>query len=496
MANEPSRKPSFSHRQRWGIFFSVLVSIGAVFALVVMVNYLGTRYYYRFLWNMQTRKELSSQTVNLIKNLTNDVSVVIYYNKNDQVYDLVKDLLDEYRNLNPDKISVRTVNYLVDLPAAAKIKEAYGNLMDPVVDSNAVIFASATGTNVVSGETLGQWVIEPLASEGEQKNFRKKLASFKGEACFTDAIFKTINGHPARAYFFEPLGSHHRLDGQDKFGYQKFKGELQNVNIDVTNLTDLHGSNAVPADCKLLILAPGPYSLDHEEAENVGKYLDHGGHLFALFSYMNRKLYSGLDPVLAKWGVAVGHDAVRDLENHYTDSGLDVVVKTFNKAHPAVNRLDGFYLQLVLPRTIGTTAKNDEMDSSAAKQLAWTGDKATTNETSVTTGKPVPLIVAVEKGDVKGIVDQGTTRIIAVGDSDFLDNQMIGSVQNKAFARYAAAWLVGPTQMLQGIGAQNIKEYTVKMTPAEAENIRWIFLAGMPGAILLLGGLVWLRRRR
>jgi hypothetical protein len=495
MANEPSRKPSFSLRQRWGIFFSVLVSISAVFALVVMVNYLGARYYVRFPWNMQTRKELSSQTVNLLKNLTNNVNVIIYYNKNDNLYDLVKGLLDEYKNLNHN-ISVRTVNYLRDPADAAKIKEAYGNLMDPLVDTNAVIFVSNSGTNVVSGETLGKFVYEPMASEGEQRNFRNKLASFNGEACFTDAIFKVINGRPVRAYFFEPLGSHYRLEDQDKFGYQKLKEELQNINIDVTNLPDLHGSNAVPADCKLLIIAPGPYSLDHDEADSVGRYLDHGGHLFVLFSYMNRKFYSGLEPVLARWGIAVGHDVVRDKENHYNNEGYDVVVKTFNKGHPAVNRLEGYYLDLVLPRTIGTTSKNDEMDSSAAKQLAWTGPQAMTNETSVTTGKPVPLIAAVEKGDVKGIVDQGTTRIIAAGDSDFLDNEMIGSVQNKAFARYAASWLVGQSQMLPGIGAQNIKEYTVKMTPAEAENIRWIFLAGMPGAILLFGGLVWLRRRR
>ena len=495
MATEPSRKPSFSLGQRWGIFFSVLVSIGAVFTLVVMMNYLGARYYVRFPWNMQTRKELSSQTVNLLKNLTNDVNVVIYYNKNDSLYELVKDLLDEYKNLNR-RISVRTVNYLVDHGDAVKIKEAYGDLMDQLVDTNAVIFTSANGTNVVSSEKLGQFVIEPVASDGEQREFRHKLSSFNGEACFTDAIFKAINGRPVRAYFFEPPGSRYRLEDADKFGYQKFKAELQNINIDVTNLADLHGSNAVPADCKLLIIAPGPYSLDHEEADNVGRYLDHGGHLFVLFSYMNRKFYSGLEPVLAKWGIAVGHDVVRDFENHYNAEGFDVVIKTFNKGHPAVNRLDGFYLDLVLPRTIGTTSKNDEMDSAAAKQLAWTGTKATTNETSVTTGKPVPLIAAVEKGDVKGIVDQGTTRIIAVGDSDFLDNEMIGSVQNKAFARYAAGWLVGPSQMLPGIGAQNIKEYTVKMTPAEAENIRWIFLAGMPGAILLFGGLVWLRRRR
>jgi len=40
-------QPSFSRGRRWAIFFSVLVSMVAVAAVVVMVNYLGARYFLR-----------------------------------------------------------------------------------------------------------------------------------------------------------------------------------------------------------------------------------------------------------------------------------------------------------------------------------------------------------------------------------------------------------------------------------------------------------------
>jgi LPXTG-motif cell wall-anchored protein len=33
------------------------------------------------------------------------------------------------------------------------------------------------------------------------------------------------------------------------------------------------------------------------------------------------------------------------------------------------------------------------------------------------------------------------------------------------------------------------------MTDSQTNAVRWLFLAGMPGAVLFLGGLVWLRRR-
>ena len=33
------------------------------------------------------------------------------------------------------------------------------------------------------------------------------------------------------------------------------------------------------------------------------------------------------------------------------------------------------------------------------------------------------------------------------------------------------------------------------MTQSQMTQLRWLFLAAMPGAVLFLGGLVWLRRR-
>jgi LPXTG-motif cell wall-anchored protein len=33
------------------------------------------------------------------------------------------------------------------------------------------------------------------------------------------------------------------------------------------------------------------------------------------------------------------------------------------------------------------------------------------------------------------------------------------------------------------------------MTESQMRKARWILLGGMPGAVLLLGALVWLRRR-
>ena len=173
----------------------------------------------------------------------------------------------------------------------------------------------------------------------------------------------------------------------------------------------------------MLIIA-GPDILTHSEVDNVRRYLGQGGRLFVLFSFTSRERNTGLEPLLADWGVAVGRNIVRDRKNYFSETGDDVVVNSFNKYHPVVSHLQGYSLELVLPRSIGTNSNNQGPDASAAQELAWTGPSTTVDDNPVITGRRFPLIAAVEKNEAKGITDQGTTRILVVGDSYLLDNQI------------------------------------------------------------------------
>ena len=109
----------------------------------------------------------------------------------------------------------------------------------------------------------------------------------------------------------------------------------------------------------------------------------------------------------------------------------------------------------------------------------------------------IPLMVAVEKGRIKGVnVGQGSTRLVVVGDSYFLDNQLIDQGDgNSDFAGLAVDWLLDRSHVLGQIGPRAIKVYKFTMTPTQMISVRWILLAAVPGAVLLLGLLVWFRRR-
>jgi hypothetical protein len=86
--------------------------------------------------------------------------------------------------------------------------------------------------------------------------------------------------------------------------------------------------------------------------------------------------------------------------------------------------------------------------------------------------------------------------MLVVGDSIFLANRQLDSAANRDFAGYAANWLLDRTQLLEGVGPRQVTEYKLIMSRSQLLRVQWLLLGGMPGAVLLVGSLVWLRRRR
>jgi hypothetical protein len=108
---------------------------------------------------------------------------------------------------------------------------------------------------------------------------------------------------------------------------------------------------------------------------------------------------------------------------------------------------------------------------------------------------PVPLAVAVERYSLKGVKDRGSTRILALGDSFMFSNEAIGNFANLEFASHALNWLLARNELLVNLAPRPIKDYKLNMTESQRASAGWILLAGMPGGVLLIGSMVWLRRR-
>ena len=498
MATEPHSKPSFSPYRKWGTGLHVLFLSLIVLSVVVMVNYISRDCFLRFHASTRTRLELSPRTVGLLRSLTNQVKVTLYYDTEDDkaFYGTVVDLLSEYRLVNP-RIKVQTVDYIRDYGLAQKVKAKYN--LSALTDKNLVIFDCGGKVKTVDGNRLADYVIEQLTNRasGEEKGlkFERKPVAFLGEIAFSGALLDVTNPKWLKAYFLQGHDEQQMDSGDEVWGYLKFASILQQ-NCITNEPLSLLGANAVPSDCSLLVIAGPKDIIPDAELDKIEQYLNQGGRLLALFSYASASKNIGLEGILAKWGVDVGHNVVTDPENSI--KGTDIKVSNFgNGKHPIINALLQSGLHLSLPRTVGRFKLQAEAaDAPRVDEIAFSGPNARVAG-GVARRPPFPLIVAVEKGAIKDVItERGSTRMVVVGDSVFLGNLQIDSAGNRDFASSAINWLLERTQLLGGVGPRPIMEYKIVMTQTQMHQAQWVLLGALPGCVLVLGGLVWLRRRR
>jgi len=487
MATHPKTQPSFSPSRRWKIGFNVVVRTILVLAVVVMANYLGGLFPGRFYLSSQTRVKLSPHTASILHSLTNHVTVTLYYDKQDDFYPAVIALLNEYRSANRN-ILVKTVDYVRDAGEAEKIKEQY-KLNSPT-DKNLIIFDCEGRTKIANGKALIQYAPGEISKD---KRLEFRPVAFRGEMMFTSILLAVINPKPLKAYFLEGHGEP-SLEDTSETGYLKFASILAQNYIQAQPL-QLLGDSFVPADCNLLVVAGPRKAFSNLELEKIDHYLSQSGRLLVLLNYASIQEPTGIENILKQWGVNVGADVVQDPKN--TTSGQDVIVYNFSQ-HPVVNPLTRLALQLILPRPVSRVDwQNPPADAPNVDELAFSGPDSVLAGERGETPRSYPLMAAVEQNAVKGVANpRGTMRMIVVGDSFFLGNRQIESGANRDFVGYAVNWLLDRPTLLEGIGPRPVTEFRLIMTRTQQRNVRWLLLGALPGSILMLGGLAWLRRRK
>jgi len=155
-------------------------------------------------------------------------------------------------------------------------------------------------------------------------------------------------------------------------------------------------------------------------------------------------------------------------------------------------------LRLILPRPVSRINwQNPPADAPKVDELAFSGPASILMNQRGLPPHSYPLMAAVEQNEVKGLATtHGGCRMVVVGDSLFLDNQLINNAANSDFVGYAVNWLLDRPTLLKGIGPRPVVEFRLVMTRQQQHQIRWLLLGALPSSVLMLGGLVWLRRRK
>lgn len=476
--------------------------------IVGLLNYLAvTRTVWRY--DLSTRKTdgLSPLTQQTLATLTNDIKVTILFDPLNDLYPHVRALLNDYAAQSP-YLQIQTIDYLRN-PSAAELTKARYQLGAGA--SELVIFDAGDRHRVVTAGELSVYNPEDTRAivSGEEREIRR--TGFSGEYHFTAALAALQESGETKACYLLGHGEHPPDSLEPLMGYARFlamlKGE-KNLVVETLNLAS--ATNQIPADCQLLIMAGPIAPMLESELAKVEAFLQRGGRMLVLLHPYVTGNPSGLEELLRRWGVDARASFAGD--EKFTMTTLDVLSKSFG-LHPTMAplRRAGGTLYFPLPRVVAPMPPNQmPADAPKADVLVETSEHGMTRSNlkdgNVAFDKvrdlrnyAVPLAVAVEKGGVSGVAaGRGTTRLVVIGDSTMMANETLDKpgerAGNREFANLVVSWLLDRPQAL-AIGPRPIREYRLSLTAREQQTLRWTLMAGLPGAVLLAGLVVWVRRR-
>jgi len=485
-----AQKPSFSSGRKWRIGFHVVVATLSAFALVVMANYLAARHSVRVDWSNAGANKLSASTLRVLAGLTNNVKVIVFFDRNEPLFGQVASMIKDYQ-LHCAKLDVEFIDYRY--PGRAEVIRRQYESTSPGDASRVIFDCNGRVRSVMAGE-LSDFAFTP------EKQIRR--TGFKGEQLFTSALVSLIAPRKTKAYFLTGHGEHDPQSAQDTDGYSRFAKMLVNNDVELAMLESLINHD-VPDDCGLLVIAGPKKRFATEELDRLDRYLMQGGRMFLLFPmYLGGDPLTGLESRLLNWNVQVGLDYVRDQDQSSAASAAELVTSHYG-GHAITKPLLRSSLELIVPRSISARPGGVRADAPKATEIIFTGERGyTVHPDGTGTGTierkgAIPLAVAVEKGGIQGVAsDRGATRMVVVGSSVSLANAVMLAGANADFANIAVNWLLSRDVILGDIPPRAIAEYRINVTKEQMRTLRWIFLAGAPGGALMLGGIVWIRRRK
>ncbi|MBZ0251887.1 MAG: GldG family protein [Candidatus Methylomirabilis sp.] len=450
---------------------SALYSVGVLAALVA-VNFIVKEKDVRKDLTANKIHSLSDKSLSILGELDQDLEIYGFYQEGEgQDFD---DLADMYGHASK-RLAFQKVNpeHRPDLAERYEVT-AYGS----------IIVAPKEGANKVK--------IEKATEED-----------------LTNAIVKVAGTEQKTIYFLTGHDEGSLEDQDSAKGLAMAKKEVEGENYKVQPLQLASPDYAIPADCAALVVAGPQRQMLAEELKAVDDYLAGGGK--ALF-LVDANTASGLEGVLAKYGVQVGADAIIGIQ---APSAIERLLNPNARPAPTLTQairnfgthkiVEDFRQPVVLQvvRSVRpaadarglavTTLGSTEGDSWAETDLVRLFTQSEAQQDDGELQGPISVAVAVEGGP-EGAPEGTSARFVVVGDADFATNKYLYSVFNRDFLLNAINWTVGETERV-AIGPRVAKASSVDLT---GQDLRKIFYFGVllaPQALLIAGlGVWWMRR--
>ncbi|KAF1079752.1 MAG: hypothetical protein GQF41_3869 [Candidatus Rifleibacterium amylolyticum] len=453
------------------------VLILLIIGIGVVLSYIGFRRNVRYDFTKNQLFSLSEMTIQTVRNLDKDVLITAFYPRGTAEEGMIKDLLTEYKR-HSDRLSFRLID----------------PMRDPV--TTRAMNISTVGTIVVQCDASRQDVArDAMFDIPDPYGPPDAKPKFTGEQAITSAILNVTSGIKRLITFVKGHGEA-SISGYQPRDIAGLHELLTRENYDVDEIVLLE-NDIDPRTSVLAIIAPQQDFLDNE-IDKLRSYLQgNRGHL--LIALDPGKTHEKLEKLIfQEFGVLYNDDIIVDprgiQRNYWT------VAPTLEE-HPITSPIiEKEMLGLMFHcRSLTVEAKEGRridpimktIDKAWAKRMVKPGE---TIEIEFEEGRdaqgPLNMGVVVEKTDVAS-----GSRALILGDSDFFSNGYIGALANRDLLINGINWMVGQYQMIT-LRPRVLEMPRIVFEENDTSRIFTLCVVAMPLLIVLIGGIVFVARRR
>ncbi len=452
-------------------YFSSSIGMGLAFiGLLAALNFITARK--APTWDLTAKKifSLSDQTVKTLEGLKQPVKIIGFFEG--PAPEVVENLFKRYQEVG-DKFSYEFKDPRKEWELTAKYQIRQGQPAAVLIsgEQHSTVSMQRLVTGQLAEQELTNGIIK-LQAVGSQKLY---ILSGHGEV----PLEPQAQTEEAMASSLMALS---RLLSDEGYAPEQL------------NLID---AGLIPADASALVIAGARTKFSDGELTLLEQYLNEGGRLLY---FAEAQATSGVEPLLAKYGVQVEPGIVAD--SRVNPNQPYIVYTPFLSEHAISRALKAQQMNVIFATSRALTVLHeDTLPGVKAEPLvlttpyAWADLNPGENpeaEDGERTGQ-LPLAVAVTR-DVQGEAKRADeTRVVVFGDSDLLAGTL-GHPPNLNLVFNAVAWATQQVQKIT-IRPPDRDISTFELTPGQAELIRVIAIDLLPTALLALGLSIWLSRR-
>jgi ABC-type uncharacterized transport system involved in gliding motility auxiliary subunit len=510
-------RPGLSRRAVEGSLWSAGAML--VLALVLIVNYLGGKYYQRWDWTGTKLYSLSEKSLSVLAGLDRDIRATLVLQPGSSLYDPAKELLERYAARSA-RFTVRAVDPDRNLIEAQRLVEEL-----ELTEGVAVVFEAGGDRRVIEQSALAEFDYS-----GMQFGAQPTMTEFKGEEAFTGAVLELVEQRKPKVLATTGHGER-SLDDLGDGGLSRVRELLGKENLTLESWGSL-GQAEVPDGTDLLVVAGAKVNFVAPELEAFGRYLDRGGRMLVMLDpeldAEGGVTKTGLEAWLAGRGVELGDDLVVDPSATLPFFGAETIFVRALGSHPIVASLGQADYPVIFGLARSARPGSVPADFEATTLLQTTaegwGERDLANLGAVAKGAddtagPVPVGVAVaarapapepahdeleldvepeagaEESATASAPESAKWRLVVFGDSDFATNGQLANVGNPTLVANAFNWLLERENLL-GIGPKKPEQVRLSLTPGQVTAVWLGTLLGMPALAVAGGVAVWWRRRR